>query len=124
VLDNLDRALEHAKPGTEFESFRQGVAMTRKLFEDSLAKHGVKGFSSRGQPFDPHRHEAMQQVETDEMPPNHVHTELLRGFTLHDRLVRPALVMVSKAREAPAKAAPADTSSPAADGPGGDNNNS
>jgi molecular chaperone GrpE len=53
----------------------------------------------------------MQQVETDEMPANHVHTELLRGFTLNDRLIRPALVMVSKAKEAPAKAAPAQTPS-------------
>jgi len=97
VLDNLDRAIEHAKPGTDLEGFRQGVVMTRKLFEDTLAKHGVKGFSSKGQPFDPHRHEAMQQVETDALPPNHVHAELLRGFTLNDRLVRPALVMVSKA---------------------------
>lgn len=111
VLDNLDRALEHAKSGTDFDAFRQGVAMTRKMFEDALGRHGVKGFSAKGLPFDPHRHEAMQQVETDELPPNHVVAELVRGFTLNDRLIRPALVMVSKAK--PAASAPAQESAPA-----------
>jgi len=71
--------------------------MTRKLFEDTLGRHGVKSFSSQGQPFDPRLHEAMQHVETAEMAPGLVAHEVLRGYTLNDRLVRPALVMVSKA---------------------------
>ena len=96
VLDNLDRALSHAKGPADFDSLREGLAMTRKLFEDALGKHGVKGFSALGQPFDPHRHEAMQQVETSEVPPNTVVTEVVRGYTLNDRLVRPALVAVSR----------------------------
>ncbi|MFZ5472246.1 MAG: nucleotide exchange factor GrpE [Myxococcota bacterium] len=103
VVDNLDRALEHAKGSTDFESLKQGVAMTRKLFEDTLGKHGVKAFSALGQAFDPRFHEAMQQVETTELPPNQVVSEILRGYTLNDRLVRPAMVMVSKA---PAAAEP------------------
>jgi molecular chaperone GrpE len=97
VLDNLDRALAHAKSPADFESLREGLAMTRKLFEDTLGKHGVKGFSALGQPFDPHRHEAMQQVETAEVAPNTVVTEVVRGYTLNDRLIRPALVAVSRA---------------------------
>jgi len=97
VLDNLDRALAHAKSPADFESLREGLSMTRKLFEDTLGKHGVKGFSALGQPFDPHRHEAMQQVETAEVPPNTVVTEVVRGYTLNDRLIRPALVAVSRA---------------------------
>ncbi len=100
VIDNLDRALEHAKTAVDFDSFRQGVAMTRKLFEDALAKNGVKAFSSVGRPFDPRFHEAMQQVETADLPANHVVSEVLRGYTLNDRLVRPALVMVSKPKAA------------------------
>ena len=96
VVDNFDRALEHSKTGGDFASLEKGVTMIRKLFEDALLKHGVKAFDSKGKPFDPNLHEAMQHVETDEMPPNHVASELLRGFTLNDRLVRPALVMVSK----------------------------
>lgn len=111
VVDNFDRALEHARTSGDLESLKKGVEMTRKLFEDTLAKHGVKSFSSKGQPFDPTRHEAMSAAETDELPPNHVHSEYLRGFTLNDRLVRPALVVVTKAK------APAEPPAPAADAP-------
>ena len=106
VVDNFDRAMEHAATTTDVESLKQGLQMTRKLFEDTLAKHGVKPFTSKGKPFDPHFHEAMQQLETDELPPNHVAQEVLRGFTLNERLVRPALVMVSKAKSTPAPATP------------------
>ncbi len=109
VVDNFDRALEHSRAGGDIASLEKGVTMIRKLFEDALGKHGVKSFDSKGKPFDPNLHEAMQHVETDEMPPNHVANELLRGFMLNDRLVRPALVMVSKKKtlEAePAVAAP------------------
>ena len=68
VIDNLDRALEHAQQPPDFDSLEKGVAMTRKLFEDTLGQHGVKGFSAEGQPFDPRLHEAMQQVETADVP--------------------------------------------------------
>lgn len=103
VIDNLERALEASKQGTDIESLRQGVTMTRKQFEDTLGRNGVKGFTSVGQPFDPHVHEAMQQIETSEIPPNHVVVEMVRGYTLNDRLIRPALVAVAKA---PAAAEP------------------
>ncbi len=117
VVDNFDRALEHSKAGGDLASLEKGVLMVRKLFEDTLLKHGVKAFESKGKPFDPNLHEAMQQVETSDLPPNHVVSELVRGFTLNDRLVRPALVMVSKAKSVevvspanpvPAVAAPDD----------------
>lgn len=110
VIDNLERALEHARGASDFDSLKTGVVMTRKLFEDSLSRNGVKPFSAKGKPFDPMRHEAMSQVETDQMPPNQVFQEVLRGYTLNDRLVRPALVMVSKAMtQAPA---PQDAAAP------------
>lgn len=97
VHDNFDRALDAAKSANDFESLRKGVEMIRRLFEDTLGKHGVKAFSAKGQPFDPNKHEAMSAAETTEMPANHVFSEMLRGFTLNDRLVRPALVVVSRA---------------------------
>lgn len=102
VVDNFDRALEHARSSGDIESLKKGVEMIRKLFEDTLGKHGVKAFTAKGEPFDPNKHEAMSAVETDELPPNHVYAEVIRGFTLNDRLVRPALVMVTKAKPAPA----------------------
>jgi molecular chaperone GrpE len=100
VVDNIDRALE-ATNSADLASLRKGVEMIRKLLEDTLTKHGVKSFSSKGKPFDPNVHEAMSQAETDDMPPNHVFAEVLRGFTLNDRLVRPGLVVVSKAKSPP-----------------------
>ncbi|HZA15140.1 MAG TPA: nucleotide exchange factor GrpE [Myxococcaceae bacterium] len=99
VMDNLDRALEHAKSNADFEGLLTGVAMTRKQFEEALGRHGVKSFSAVGQPFDPHLHEAMQQVAAADVPANHVVSELLRGYTLNERLIRAALVVVAKPEE-------------------------
>ncbi len=119
VLDNLDRGLDAVKAKADFDSFKKGVEMTRRLFEDALGKHGVKGFSAKGQPFDPAQHEAMSSAETDELPPNHVFAEMVRGFTLNDRLMRPALVVVSVAKPKPAPSAeePGAAAAPAADTP-------
>ncbi len=114
VFDNLDRALEHARSPADYESLKKGVEMIRRLFEDTLGKHGVKAFSAKGQVFDPNRHEAMSAAETTDLPPNHVFAEVLRGFTLNDRLVRPALVVVSRAPEAAAAAPAPAASEPAA----------
>ena len=94
VIDNLDRALEH---GEVKGPLGEGVAATRRIFEETLGRYGVKGFSSVGEPFDPNRHEAMQQVATAEMAPGTVVSEMVRGYMLHDRLVRPALVSVAVA---------------------------
>ena len=96
VIDNLDRALELGDRTGKWDGLAEGVRMTRKLLEDTLAKQGLKAFSARGQPFDPHRHEAMGHEERTDVPPSTVSSEMLRGFTLHDRLVRPALVMVAR----------------------------
>jgi molecular chaperone GrpE len=94
VLDNLDRALAVAPAG---DPLAAGVTLVRTAFEQVLARHGVKGFSAVGQPFDPALHEALMQVPTAEKPPGTVMVEHARGFTLNDRLVRPALVGVAVA---------------------------
>ncbi len=112
VIDNIDRALEHARGPQDYESLRKGLDMIRRLFEDTLGKHGVKSFTAKGKPFDPNVHEAMTQAETDEMPPNHVAADVLRGFTLNERLVRPALVIVSRAKAVVAEPAPAPAAEP------------
>ncbi|HZI13576.1 MAG TPA: nucleotide exchange factor GrpE [Myxococcus sp.] len=112
VMDNLDRALDAAAKSPDIDSFQKGVAMTRKSFEDALGRHGVKPFSARGQPFDPRMHEAIQQVETADVPQGHVVHEVVRGFLLNDRLVRPAMVVVARAPEV-AAAGTAGSSGPA-----------
>jgi molecular chaperone GrpE len=97
VLDNLERAMDHAKTATDMQGMIQGVAMTRKLLHEALGRNGVSPLSSVGKVFDPNVHEAMQQTESREFPPNTVVAEFTRGYTLNERLVRPALVIVAKA---------------------------
>ncbi|MDY0270235.1 MAG: nucleotide exchange factor GrpE [Trichloromonas sp.] len=99
VLDNLERALEHARQegsGGE-ESLRQGVEMTLGLFAKSLEKFGVTPIQAEGAPFDPAWHEAMGQLESADHPANTVVKELQKGYQLNGRLLRPTLVMVAKA---------------------------
>lgn len=95
VMDNLDRALDHLSESEAHSALGQGVAATRRIFEDVLGKFGVKAFTAKGEVFDPNRHEAMQRVPTDKVAPGLVAQELLRGYTLNDRLIRPALVSVA-----------------------------
>jgi molecular chaperone GrpE len=96
VLDNLERGLEHSNSSADFTSLMRGVSMTRKLFEDTLAKYGVRPISASGHAFDPNLHEAIQHVESEEIAANWVVSEAVQGYTLNDRLLRPALVVVSK----------------------------
>ncbi len=96
VLDNLERAMEHAEQSDEQQSLREGVQMTITMFRKVLEDFGVKPVDAAGQNFDPNLHQAMGQIETDEHPPNTVVTEFQKGYLLNDRLLRPSLVMVAK----------------------------
>jgi len=98
VLDNLERAIEHARQesGAGEEGLRQGVEMTLGLFAKSLEKFGVTPIQAEGTPFDPAWHEAMGQLESAEHPANTVVKELQKGYQLNGRLLRPTLVMVAK----------------------------
>lgn len=77
------------------DTFIDGMTLVLKKFFSTLSRFGVKGFASIGKPFDPHVHEAISQVETDEYPEGAIVSEFLRGYILHDRLMRPALVAVA-----------------------------
>jgi molecular chaperone GrpE len=93
VLDSFDRALA-ANPSAE--SFRSGMELIDRQFHDALTKLGVTEIAAEGQPFDPTVHEAIEMVETDQVPDNHVLQELQRGYKLKDRLLRPAMVRVGR----------------------------
>jgi molecular chaperone GrpE len=98
VMDNLERALEHARQSDGGNGgLLQGVELTLGQFQRVLDKFGVTPIRSLGEPFDPARHEALGQVESAEHPPNTVVQELQKGYLLNDRLLRPAMVMVAKA---------------------------
>jgi len=96
IIDNLERAVAHAAGGGNGKPLVEGVEMVLRSLVDTLGKHGVTQISAVGQPFDPAKHEAMAQLETDAHEPNSVVEELHKGYMLHDRLLRPALVTVAK----------------------------
>ena len=104
VMDNLERALDHAEQHDPRQVI-EGVRLVQKLFENTLAKHGVVGFSALGKPFDPGLHEALMQQESDE-PAGTVVSEMAKGYKLNERLVRPAAVVVAKPRTPPAASNP------------------
>lgn len=96
VIDNLERAVDHAKEASEKGSLLEGVEMTLNLFHQALNRIGVSQVSAVGEPFNPERHEAVQQIESDEHEPNIVVSEFQKGYMLHERLVRPAMVVVAR----------------------------
>jgi molecular chaperone GrpE len=97
VVDNLERAVAHAKDGGNGRPLVEGVEMVLRGLFDMLAKHGVVQISAIGQRFDPEKHEAMAQVESAAYQPNTVVEEYHKGYLLRDRLLRPSLVSVAKA---------------------------
>lgn len=108
ALDNLHRAVEAAAQATDAKKLTEGVKMVLKQFDDILGKHGIQPMDAVGKPFDPHLHQALQQVPTTDKPPMTVLAEYERGYTLRDRVVRPSTVIVS----APPAEAPAEASQP------------
>jgi molecular chaperone GrpE len=93
VLDSFDRALASNAKG---ENFRAGMELIDRQFHDALTKLGVEEIAAEGKPFDPMLHEAIEMVETDQVPDNHVFQELQRGYKLKERLLRPAMVRVGR----------------------------
>jgi molecular chaperone GrpE len=96
VKDSLDAAL--TVENTSIESFKEGVEITARQLDAVLEKFAIKAIVPENEKFDPHRHQAISQVES-EKEPGTVVSVLQKGYLLHDRVLRPALVVVSKARE-------------------------
>ena len=96
IIDNLERAVAHAQGGGNGRPLVEGVEMVIRGLLDVLNKYGVTQIQAMGQPFDPVKHEAMAQVESADHEPNTVVEEHHKGYLLHSRLLRPALVSVSK----------------------------
>jgi molecular chaperone GrpE len=93
VIDSFERALQVK---SESKDFRSGIELIYKQLQDALAKLGVRVIPAKGEPFDPHYHEAIEMVETEDAPDHQVIEELQRGYKLKDRLLRPAMVKVAK----------------------------
>ena len=96
VVDNLERALAASLENSEPEGLREGVEMTLKELLKIFDQFKVTPIEAHEQPFDPNHHEAVMQEPSDAFPPNTVVKELQKGYMLRDRLLRPAMVVVSK----------------------------
>jgi molecular chaperone GrpE len=93
MLDSLDGAVK--TENADASDFRSGIELIDRQFHDVLSKLGVEPIEAAGQAFDPNLHQAIQMVETDDVPENHVVDEMQRGYRLRDRLLRPAMVRVA-----------------------------
>ncbi|MDR3557473.1 MAG: nucleotide exchange factor GrpE [Syntrophobacteraceae bacterium] len=97
VIDNLERAIEHGEKENEnCAGLLEGVRMTLKAFVDVLARFGAAPFESVGECFDPNKHEAVLQEQNPDYPDMTVTREFQKGYTLRDRLLRPARVAVAR----------------------------
>lgn len=95
IVDGMEKALE--ADDREDDPIIEGVRLTFKLMQDLLVKESVVVIDPAGEPFDPNEHEAMSMVENPDMEPNSVFAVIQKGYKLNERLVRPAMVMVTKA---------------------------
>lgn len=97
VCDSLDMGLKAARDSGADEKYIEGTALTAKMLGDVLVRHGVQTIDPKGETFDPARHEAMSAVPSAEVAPNTVIDVMQKGYVLNERVLRPAMVIVSRA---------------------------
>ena len=115
IVDSFELALQHAEPATETPAGKalvDGLKMTVTQIHNLLRESGVEAVDALGQPFDPRWHEAVSQMDSEEHPAGNVMHQLRKGYRLHERLLRPATVIVSKGKPS---GATGDTEAKAAD---------
>jgi molecular chaperone GrpE len=96
VMDNLENAIAHSKDENNLDALIEGVNLTLKGLNDTLEKGGLVSIEAEGKPFDPNFHEAVSEQENNEVDSGTVILELQKGYLLNERLIRPAMVVVSK----------------------------
>ena len=97
TLDNLERAIQSGRNQDNVDKLLEGIDLTYKHFIETLQKMGMTQVSSVGEIFDPAKHQAVGQVESSSVPENAIVEEYQKGYFLHDRILRPAMVTVAKA---------------------------
>lgn len=97
ALDSLEHAIDHGKKdNATVDAILEGIEMVYKINQEALGKFSVKKIEAKGEAFDPNIHQAVGTVESEEVPEDHVVDEFQVGYLLHDRVIRPAMVRVSK----------------------------
>ncbi|MBW1900464.1 MAG: nucleotide exchange factor GrpE [Deltaproteobacteria bacterium] len=96
VIDNLEKAISASQDENSVEAVREGIELTLKGLVDTLEKSGLAQVEAEGEPFDPNFHEAISEMEDNKVEPGTVIQVLQQGYTLNERLIRPAMVVISK----------------------------
>ena len=96
VIDNLEKAISHSENENSLSALREGIELTLKGLKDALVKSGLVEVEAQGKAFDPSFHEAVSEQEDDNVEAGMVLHELQKGYMLHQRLIRPSMVVVSK----------------------------
>jgi molecular chaperone GrpE len=104
-MDNLERAVSHSTSETALPSLKEGIELTLRSLKSALSKSGIEEVKAEGELFDPGLHEAVFQIDDDHAEPGKVVKEIQKGYLLNKRLIRPAMVTVSKGK-------PAETTEP------------
>jgi molecular chaperone GrpE len=99
VIDNLEKAIAHSNEDNSLQALKEGVELTLKGFMDTLTKAGVEPVKTAGETFDPCFHHAVSEQNDDKVEAGTVLNELQKGYTLNQRLIRPAMVVLSKGKE-------------------------
>ncbi|MFZ5861628.1 MAG: nucleotide exchange factor GrpE [Nitrospirota bacterium] len=100
IVDNLERAVAHARGAQADASIVDGLALIVRQFHDALHKNGCEPIDAVGKPFDPAFHQALAQIDAADRDPDTVVEEAQRGYLLHGRILRPSMVTVSKKPDA------------------------
>ena len=116
VADNFERAVQAVPAGAAdqdnaLKALVEGVTMTEREFLNVLERHGIKRLNPKGEIFNPHRHQAMMEIQNPDLPPGTITDVFQAGYVIEDRVLRPAMVVVAKGGERQAK--PADAEPPA-----------
>lgn len=98
VIDNLEYALAHSKNGNSLDAFIEGIELTLKGLRDTLEKAGLKCVKTEGENFDPCFHHAVSEENDENIESGKILREFQKGYTLHDRLIRPSMVVISKGK--------------------------
>ena len=98
VVDSIERGIESAKESKDFESLNEGIQLIHKQLGELLKKRDVTVIQAQGELFDPNLHEAVMHIESEDVQENAVIEEFQRGYLLHDRVIRPSMVSVSRGK--------------------------
>lgn len=124
VADNFERAVQAVPAGaaeqdTALKALIEGVSMTERELLNVFERHGVRRINPRGEAFNPHQHQAMMEMENAEVAPGTVLEVYQSGYVLEDRVLRPAMVVVSKGGPKPQRPAADEAEPPATEAPAG-----